>query len=107
MARRRFRLGVTAPLLEEYREVARRVTESVPGVNPEPWLKWIERKAELYEPALLGKQRSRDRDDDSILACALGAGAKIIVSRDKDLLVLDKPFGITILTPRDFLARVR
>ena len=41
-----------------------------------------------------------------VLACALACGAKIIVSRDKDLLVLDKPFGIEILPPRQFVARL-
>ena len=30
----------------------------------------------------------------------------IIVSKDRDLLVLQKPFGIEILTPRHLLARL-
>lgn len=76
-------------------------------MNPEPWLKWIESKAKVYEPAAVGKQRSRDRDDDPFLACALASGAKAIISKDADLLVLEKPFGIEILTPREFLARFR
>src|SRR5258708_467629 len=49
------------------------------------------------EPAPLGKQRSRDLKDDPYLACALAAGARIIVTRDNDLLVLGKPFGIHII----------
>jgi predicted nucleic acid-binding protein len=36
----------------------------------------------------------------------LAAEAKIIVSRDQDLLALEKPFGIHILTPRLLLARL-
>jgi hypothetical protein len=40
------------------------------------------------------------------LACALEAGAKIIVSRDEDLLALGKPFGIEIITPRQLLANL-
>ena len=67
-------------------------------------LKWVERKAKLFEPAPPGKQRSRDLDDDLILACALAGNAKVILSKDADLLVLEKPFGITVLTPRQFLA---
>ena len=105
-ARRRFHLAVTAPIFAEYCEVAQRLQARLPQVNPEPWLKWIEGKAKVYEPAPLGKQRSRDAEDDPILSCALACGAKIIASKDKDLRVLEKPFGIEILTPRQFLSRL-
>jgi len=105
-ARRRFHLAVTVPVFEEYGEVAQRVRAQRPEVNPEPWLKWIERKAKVFEPAPLGKPRSRDADDDPLLSCALASGAKMIVSKDKDLLVLEKPFGIEVLTPRQFLSRL-
>ena len=106
-AKRRFHLAITVSIFEEYDEVARRVARKISEVNPEPWLKWIERKAKVYEPAPVGKQRSRDPDDDPFLACALASGAKTIVSRDEDLLDLQKPFGIEILTPRQFLTRFR
>ena len=102
-ARRRFHLAITIPILKEYSEVARRVARQIPKVNPEPWLNWIERKAKVYEPAPLGKRRSRDANDDPFLACGIASGAKVIVSQDKDLLVLEKPFGIEILTPSQFL----
>ena len=58
------------------------------------------------EPAPVGKQRSRDAQDDPYLACALAARAKFIVSRDDDLLTLEKPFGIQIITPRELLAKL-
>ena len=106
-AKRRFHLALTVAVFEEYGEVARRVAAKIPEVNPEPWLNWIERKAKVYEPAPVGKQRSRDRDDDPFLACALASGAKVIISKDNDLLILEKPFGIEILTPRQFLSRFR
>jgi putative PIN family toxin of toxin-antitoxin system len=103
-ARRRFHLVITVPIFEEYSDVARLVARRIPEVNPDPWLKWIERKAKVYEPAPVGKQRSRDPRDDPFLACALASRAKTIISRDEDLLVLEKPFGIEILTPRQFVA---
>jgi len=105
-ARRRFHLALTIPLFEEYSEVTRRVARTIHQVDPEPWLNWIEQKAKVYEPAPLGKQRSRDRDDDKVLACALSSGAKIIVSKDADLLVLKKPFGIEIITTRQLVKRM-
>lgn len=57
-------------------------------------------------PASLGKQRSRDLDDDPYLACALAAGASFVISRDEDLLVLEKPFGIAVISPRELLTRL-
>jgi len=106
-AKRRFHLALTVPIFAEYVEVARRVAAKIPEVRPEPWLQWIERKAKVYEPAPVGKQRSRDPHDDPFLACALASGAKTIISKDADLLVLEKPFGIEIVTPRQFLSRFR
>lgn len=44
----------------------------------------------------------RDPDDDSVLACAVAAGADYLVSGDKDLLVLDNCRGMKIITPRTF-----
>jgi len=105
-ARRRFTLAVSVAILEEYGEVAHRLARRLHQVNPEPWLEWIERRARVYEPAPLGRPRSRDPEDDQFLACALASGAKLIVSKDKDLLALEKPFGIEVLLPRQFLARV-
>jgi putative PIN family toxin of toxin-antitoxin system len=73
---------------------------------PVTTLNWYYDQVKLVEPAPLGKQRSRDVKDDPYLACALAAGAKIIVSRDDDLLALEKPFGIQILTPRELLTKL-
>jgi len=41
-------------------------------------LSWYQDHVKRVEPAPLGKQRSRDLKDDPYLACALGAGAKIM-----------------------------
>ena len=60
----------------------------------------------LIEPSELGKQRSRDPKDDPYLTVALAAGAKLICSHDEDLLDLEKPFGIEIITPRVLLSRL-
>ena len=42
----------------------------------------------------------------SLISCALAVPAEFIVSRDRDLLDLGKPFGVEIVTPRAFLNRV-
>lgn len=45
----------------------------------------------------------RDPKDDQFLDVAVAGGADVIVSGDKDLLVLDPFEGIPIVAPRDFL----
>jgi hypothetical protein len=60
------------------------------------------RSATVVSPADL-RDVSRDSDDDVILGTALSARAKVIVSRDKDLLVLNRFRGIEILDSTAFL----
>ena len=69
-------------------------------------LTWYLDKVRLVEPAPLGKQRSRDAKGDPYLAAALAARAHYIVTYDKDLLALEKPFGIAIIRPAQFLKLV-
>lgn len=103
VARRRFRLAITADILQEYRGVSERPRFA--NRNYSGLLTWIEKYALVVEPSPLGKGRSRGHTDDIFLACALAANAKFIVSRDDDLLDLNKPFGIEIITPAKFIAR--
>jgi putative PIN family toxin of toxin-antitoxin system len=110
LARRRFQLAVTSDILTEYETTAKRFSQKpgkYQGANWRPLFTWLHHAATYVEPAPLGKQRSRDADDDIFLACALASGAKIIVSRDLDLLDLKKPFSIEIQTPSIFAARLR
>ena len=105
MARRRIAVFATLEILEEVRAlVAERGSKFKHA--PHNLLTWYYDRVKLVEPAPLGKQRSRDVKDDPYLACTLAAGAKVIVSRDDDLLALEKPFGIQILTPRELLTRL-
>lgn len=49
----------------------------------------------------------RDPNDDMVLACALAAEAQYLVTRDKDLLVLQQYEGIVMVTPEAFLTWLR
>jgi len=49
---------------------------------------------------------TRDPDDDHVLACALGAEASLIVTRDRDLLVLGTFQEIRILPAHQALAAI-
>lgn len=51
----------------------------------------------------------RDPKDDNLLACALGGGADVLVTGDRDLLVLDGEPALgklRVLSPEDFLALI-
>ena len=105
MARRRFIAFATSETLDELRQVVGEIGFKTPH-SPYTILDWYFGAAKVVSPAPLGKQRSRDPKDDPYIACALGAKAKVIVSRDKDLLALEKPFGIEIIEPKEFLKRL-
>ena len=106
LARRKCRLAVTDIILDEYRTVATRIgRRECPDKDPRPFLEWIEQIALLVEPSPLGKRRSRDVKDDPFLSCALASHAEWILTKDKDLLALGRPFGVEILSPREFYRR--
>lgn len=108
VARRRVRSFVTKPILEEWREtIAQLEAEGTKFKrDPCPVLEWLIAASNVVSPSVLGGRRSRDAEDDLYLACALAARAEYIVTRDADLLDLEKPFGIEIVTPRAFLNRL-
>ena len=105
MAKRRIIVYATLEILDEVRALVADRGQKFKH-PPGGTLNWYYDRVKLVEPAPLGKQRSRDAKDDPYLACALAAGAKVIVSRDDDLLALEKPFGIQIITPRELLAKL-
>ena len=59
----------------------------------------------LVRPAALAPT-TRDPDDDHVLACALGAQAELIVTRDRDLLDLGTFQEIRILPAHEALAAI-
>ncbi len=70
------------------------------------WLDWLRQKSALVEPSALHPAVKRDPDDDVVLAAALGGRAAYLVTYDRDLLELGKPFGIEILRPGNFVSRL-
>src|ERR1035438_3153964 len=105
MARRRVLAFATAQTLEELRRVVDQIGFKARH-SPYTILDWYYGTVKMVSHAPLGKQPSRDAKDDPYLACALAAPAGLIVSRDQDLLVLGKPFGVEIITPRELLKRL-
>lgn len=70
-----------------------------------PILALYRQHSDWCEPSVLAAAVCRDRDDDWVLATAQAGDAEAIVTGDADLLTLETPSGITILSPRQFVAR--
>ena len=95
---------------EIWREYEERVPEILlaaeRSADPIPVLGHLLALARFVEPVPLGRRRSRDAKDDPYIATALAGGA-CIVTNDRDLLDMGKPFGVPILTPAEFLRTLR
>ena len=68
------------------------------GSTAQQMLASYRRIATMVTARQLDERVSRDIDDDSVLACALAARADLIVTGDKDLLVLNDFKGIAIVS---------
>jgi uncharacterized protein len=100
-------LVVNDAVFDEYERVVWRVkaAEGLSG-DPAPFLRLVRDHALWVGSEPLGQTVCRDSNDDKFLEAALAGHAPTIVARDTDLTVLEKPFGIEIVTPRQFLARL-
>lgn len=76
------------------------------GSSTEFVLGEVQAMVKLVYPALFPIPVCRDPDDDEVLATALAAQADLIVSGDRDLLVLATFQGIPIVTPSSALERL-
>lgn len=86
------------------RELADKLREKF-GLDPDdlPLLKIYADEAVIMKPARLSEPVCRDADDDEVLATALAAQAEVILTGDKDLLVLKEFQGIKIFSPRRYV----
>lgn len=71
--------------------------------TPEELLRGTEELVTVYSISELDVPELRDRDDRVVLATAIAAQADIIITGDKDLLVLLEYQQIPIMTVKDFL----
>ncbi len=95
----------SAATLEELRAVLRRPAfdRHRGRAEREAWLAGIEGAATLVEPAAVAPL-CRDPGDDKFLALADAGRADLLVTEDRDLLVLGRVGGTRILRPAAFVA---
>ena len=100
LAKRRFQTAINSSIMEEYAAITARVRANLfPDTQPSGALAWIAAKSIHVEPSPLNRKLSRDPDDNLFVATAVAARAEFLVSQDRDLLVLEKPYGVAIITP--------
>ena len=100
-----FTMAVSEPIFSEYERVLREV-KADQGSRPilRPGSRRFVTTALWVTPHTLTDLFCRDPKDDMMIEAALAADARTIIARDPDLTVLRNPFGIRILTPRQWLA---
>lgn len=107
----RFELCLTEELLAELSDVLRRpklakkVAER--GLNPDWSCSFLRERSLLLVPGgLLKVPELRDRKDLHVLAAAQAAVADLIITGDKDLLILGSFVGIPIIDPAEAVVRL-
>ena len=104
--RQAFAFGTEATLAETSEVTTRLIRQKRPKYNAVGRLTWSLSRVRVMNPAPLGKQRCRDLTDDAYLSAALAAKGNFLVTYDHDLLALEKPFGIEVVKPTEFLRRL-
>ncbi len=98
-------LVVSVPIYQEYERTLCKIKAAYGfQTDVDPWLALVQNQGQWVQPCPLAQPACRDPKDDIMIEAALAAGARTIIARDADLTVLEKPFGIRILTPRAWLA---
>ena len=76
------------------------------NTNPELMLAQVRLLAEIVDPPPLPEPVSRDPDDAAVLALAAAARPDLIITGDKDLLILGSHAGVPIVSPAEAIARI-
>lgn len=93
-------------ILEEVREKLIKKIK-VPRSVALEYLELLRTSAELVEPLKLPRSVCRDPNDLMVLGLVAPGAADIVVSGDKDLLVIGKFAGARIVSPRDFWEKMQ
>ncbi len=108
LAKRQFRTVINSAIMEEYAVITAQVREKLfSNTQPSGALAWLAAKSLHVEPLPLSGKLSRDPDDNLFVATAVAAGAQFLATQDRDLLVLEKPLGVAIVTPVQLVRLLR
>ena len=84
--------------VEEKLQIKIKLTQSESGL----FISYLRKQCRITKDVKPIESVSRDPKDDPVLAAAFHAGAKYLLTGDKDLLVLNEYRGIPIIKPGNF-----
>jgi len=79
----------------------------VPAARADEIISFLREHAEIVKPVEVQADACRDPNDLAVLGTAVAGRASVLVSGDKDRLVLKEHAGIPILTPRSCYERLQ
>jgi putative PIN family toxin of toxin-antitoxin system len=108
LAKRCFQTAINVPMMQEYIAVTGKLRSELGSTTlPSGALAWIAAKSIAIEPMPLRSKLSRDPKDNVFVMTAVAAAAEYLVTQDRDLLVLEKPFGVAVITPVQLVRKLR
>jgi len=108
LALRRFKTALSQDILEEYATITGEIRARLfPQAQASGALAWIAAKSVRVEPMPLRTKLSRDPNDNVFVTTAVAARAAFLVTQDRDLLALEKPFGVRVVTPVQLIHALR
>jgi len=99
-------LVVSAPLFNELERVLREKF-LIPDELIDDAIEILQQDAHFATPSTLSSVKIRDKNDLIILSSALNGNADLLVTGDKELIVLGKIEDMEIVSPRGFWKRIR
>lgn len=96
-------LVLSPGILEEYQRVAEELAVQFPVIDWRPIIDFVTVNAMMVPDIELGEPVCKDPDDDKFIACALASKSNLIVSGDKNLLMVSGFKGVRVLKPREFV----
>ena len=105
--------GVLTPVLteeifEEYQAVLEQMKQAHRfTTDTQPWLEAIRMTGMWVDGEMIVKTLCRDWRDQRLIEAAVIAKCHTVIVRDRDVTVMEKPFGIDLYTPREWLGVTR
>ena len=100
------KLVASSEIFHEYAEVIRRLGRKYPALETANLIDLLAVELEMVRTKKINPPICRDPDDDKFIACAISGKVELIISGDRDLLVLKKYKKIRFITPAQFFQEV-
>lgn len=98
----KIKLVASSEIFEEYAEVIKRLGRKYPTLEITSIIDLLAVELEIIRTKKIKKTISRDLDDDKFIECAISGKVEIVISGDKDLLVLKKYKNVRFISPAQF-----